>query len=273
MFDSITNNWDYHVEMQPIYDGVGNEITTHRAAVRTDTNLVLGVHGSKYKIISNDDVVSSVMDAVDAADIGKDYKFTTYISDDGRKMRGEILFPNEVITPAIGDITQFRVSFYNSYDGSWAFQQSSDGLRLWCLNGCTTPATIAKTWAKHTTNVSVEGSSHKILQGLAIFRDQEDVYKNYITSKVTPDDVENFFRKTLCHVKTRSKQDKHNDKRLEELLKLYDVEADNLGQNKWALYNTMTYWATHTGQTKSPENTRRIRENEIAVAIENMRFL
>ena len=273
MFDLITNNWDYHVEMQPIYDGVGNEITTHRAAVRTDTNLVLGVHGSKYKIISNDDVVSSIMDAVDAADIGKDYKFMTYISDDGRKMRGEILFPNEVITPAIGDITQFRVSFYNSYDGSWAFQQSSDGQRLFCLNGCTTPATIAKTWAKHTTNVSVEGSSHKILQGLAIFRDQEEVYKNYIESKVTPDDVENFFRKTLCHVKTRSKEEKHNDKRLEELLKLYDVEADTLGQNKWALYNTMTYWATHTGQTKSPENTRRIRENEIAIAIENMRFL
>ena len=44
-----------------------------RAIVRTDTNEVMGVHGSKYKAIKHDDVVNSVFDAIDTSNISKDH--------------------------------------------------------------------------------------------------------------------------------------------------------------------------------------------------------
>ena len=44
---------------------------------------------------------------------------------------------------------------------------------------------------------------------------------------------------------------------------LWSDNVGHLGKNKWALYNTMTEWATHTRITH-PANTRRIRENQVA---------
>ena len=45
-----------------------------RCIVRTDTNEVLGVHGSKYKAIKHDDVINSVFEAVNKSGISKDYE-------------------------------------------------------------------------------------------------------------------------------------------------------------------------------------------------------
>ena len=63
-------------------------------------------------------------------------------------MRGRFLFNDLVIEPDVGDVIKHEILFYNSYDGSWAFQQTSRGHRLWCKNGCTNAMTVANTWAK-----------------------------------------------------------------------------------------------------------------------------
>ena len=273
MLDSITNNWDYPVEMQPIFSDTGKKIETHRAVVRTDTSEVLGVHGNSYKIITNDDVINSIMDSIKKTGLGTDYKFKAIVTDNGRKMRAEIIYPNEAFEPVVGDIHQFRINVYNSYDGSWAMQQVSDALRLRCLNGQMFPDVISKTWAKHTTNVSIDGSALKIVKGLNTFKNQKEIYQGYMKAKVDRTSVEAFLKMTLCSVKMKSDAKKYNEKRLESLLGLYDTEASNLGSNKWALYNSLTYWATHTGKLKSPENARRIRENEIAKAIPAMAMI
>ena len=119
-----------------------------RAIVRTDTNQVLGVHGSKYKAIKHDDVVNSVFEAVAASGISNDYDHKINVFDNGAKMRGIIRFNDLVIEPSVGDIIAFQLTFFNSYDGSWAFQQSAEGLRLDCLNGMVSQYSVAKDMAK-----------------------------------------------------------------------------------------------------------------------------
>ena len=110
MFDFPNIDWAFPVETQPIFDRNGVEIPGNQAVVRTDTNDVLGVHGSRYQIVSHDDVVNSIMDAVKEVDLSKDYTFDVKIADGGRKMRGEVLFNNLVVQPAVGDIVKFRQS-------------------------------------------------------------------------------------------------------------------------------------------------------------------
>ena len=268
MLDFSANSYDFPVETQPVFDQHGNEIVGSQCIMRTDTNQVLGVHGSRYHLVPHDDVVNSIEDAVIASDITSDYKINVKVIEDGRKMRGEVIFPNLTVEPTVGDIVQFRVSFFNSYDGSWSFSQSADGLRLWCMNGCTTPMGVARSRFKHTQSINIEGAANKIKSGISTFYNNREMWQNWMTVGITDEFAEAFFKKTLA--KAPSKQQlvsKANEKQLENLLGIWANEKSQLGANKWALYNCMTYWATHTQDLRNPEVARRNREDAIAKAM------
>lgn len=264
------NHWDFPVELMPTPNAVtGDPEPDAYQVVRTDTNKVLGHHGSRYKLVPHQQVVESIIGAVTEADITKDYELSVDIFEDGRKMRGQILFPDLVTEPEVGDIVQARLSFTNSYDASWSFAQMFDALRLWCKNGCTTPDAIARSKYKHTTFLSVDGSAAKIRAGIEHFHTRKDEWQAWMKTKVEQDFVESFFKKTICKgAHTRQLQkDNINQKQLENLLRIWDNERSQLGANKWALYNCLTYWATHTDDARTPHVARYNRETDIAKAM------
>ena len=272
MLDSM-NSWDFPIETQPIFDNFGNEIPNSKCIMRTDTNTVLGVHGSRYRAVTHDDVVNSVMDAVSSANITKDYDLKIVTADDGRKMRGEILFNNVTVEPIVGDIVKFRVSFFNSYDASWSFSQAADGLRLWCLNGCTHSIGTARSKFKHTQSINVTGSAAKILNGLDTFMNSRDTWESWMGVHVNDQMAETFFKHTIAKAPSlQVLKHKSNEKQLEKLLGIWRDEKRQLGSNKWALYNCMTYWASHTKDLSNPEVSRRNREDSIAKAMGNNRW-
>ena len=268
------NDFNFPVEQQPIHDQLGNIIAGHQAVVRTDTDQVLGVHGSRYKIVSHDDVVNSVLDGVKSADLSDDYEVSVDVLEDGRKLRGEILFNNLTVEPAVGDYVKFRVSFFNSYDASWSFSQQANGLRLWCLNGCTTPDTVARSRYKHTASINVEGAAAKVVNGLEHFQSRKDVWQSWMQTKLEQQQIENFFKKTVCKAFTRQQSvTKTNEKQLENLLSIWSDERSSLGSNKWALYNCLTYWATHTQDLRKPEIAKYNRELQIASAMKSKQWM
>lgn len=274
------NEWSFPVEtvnLSAIKEGDCNIYdvppSMARGIMRTDTNQMLGVHGSKYKAIKHDDVVNSVLDAVSNSGISKDYGQKIEVFDNGAKLRGTLNFPDLVIEPSVGDYTQFQIVFFNSYDGSWAFAQQAQGLRLFCLNGCTTPDTVAKTTSKHTANVDVKASAAKIQIGLDAFFNSKELYQAWMQEEMTSLAVENFFKGSLAYVNSKTSETKWNDKQLQNLMGLWQSNISYLGKNKWALYNTMTEWATHTDDLRSPANTRRLRENQVAKSLKEFAYL
>lgn len=273
MFDIQPNHWEFPVESQPVFDQLGNEINGSQAVVRTDTDEVLGVHGSRYQVLSHDDVVNSTLDAVKEADLSKDYEVKVKVIDGGRKMRGEILFNNITVEPVVGDIVQYRINFFNSYDASWSFSQAADGLRLWCLNGCTTPMGTARSNFKHTQSINIEGSAQKMVNGIDAFMNNKSLWQEWMSIQVSDEMAEIFFKKTLAKAPSRQRLvDKLNNKQLENLLTIWAREKRSLGGNKWALYNAMTYWSTHTSDLRNPEIARRNREDAIAKAMNHYQF-
>ena len=217
--------------------------------------------------------MDSVVDGIKTADLSKDYDLYVDVIENGRKLRGEILFNDLTIEPAVGDYVKFRVSFFNSYDGSWSFSQLANGLRLWCLNGCTTADTVARSKYKHTTSINVEGSAAKVVAGLDHFMSRKEVWQSWMQTKLEQEQVENFFKKTVCKSFTRQRAvTKTNEKQLENLLKIWSEEKAGLGSNKWALYNCLTYWATHTNELRSPEIARYNREISIANAMKSTQW-
>ena len=273
MLDFQSNSYDFPVEEQPVFTQDGELIPDHKCIVRTDTGKTLGLHGSRYRIISHDDVVNSIIDGVKASNLTSDYEVNVDVIEGGRKLRGEIIFPDLVQQPAVNDYVQFRVSFFNSYDGSWAFSQQANGLRLWCLNGCTTADAIAKSRFKHTASVNVDGSAAKIIGGAEHFMGRSEIWQSWMQTRLNNDQVEQFFRSTICKVMTKQKQvAKTNEKQLENLLIGWDREKVDLGWNKWALYNCLTHWATHTNDLKSPQIARYNREIAISNAMNHKLF-
>lgn len=273
MLDFQSNSYNFPVEEQPVYTQEGELIPDHKCIVRTDTGKTLGLHGSRYRMIPHDDVVNSIVDGVKASNLTSDYEVNVDVIEGGRKLRGEIIFPDLVQQPAVGDYVQFRVSFFNSYDGSWSFSQQANGLRLWCLNGCTTPDAIAKSRFKHTASVNVDGSAAKIIGGAEHFMGRSKQWQSWMQTRLNNDQVEQFFRSTICKVVTKQQQvTKTNEKQLENLISGWDREKMDLGWNKWALYNCLTHWATHTNDLKSPQIARYNREIAISNAMNHKLF-
>ena len=273
MLDFQSNSYNFPVEEQPVFTQDGELIPDHKCIVRTDTGKTLGLHGSRYRMIPHDDVVNSILDGVKASKLTSDYEVKVDVIEDGRKLRGEIIFPDLVQQPAVGDYVQFRVSFFNSYDGSWSFSQQANGLRLWCLNGCTTPDAIAKSRFKHTASVNVDGSAAKIIGGAEHFMGRSKEWQSWMQTRLNNDQVEQFFRSTICKVVTKQQQvTKTNEKQLENLISGWDREKSDLGWNKWALYNCLTHWATHTNDLKSPQIARYNREIAISNAMNHKLF-
>ena len=273
MLDFQSNSYDFPVEEQPVFTQDGELIPDHKCIVRTDTGKTLGLHGSRYRMIPHDDVVNSIVDGVKASNLTSDYEVNVDVIEGGRKLRGEIIFPDLVQQPAVGDYVQFRVSFFNSYDGSWSFSQQANGLRLWCLNGCTTADAIAKSRFKHTASVNVDGSAAKIIGGAEHFMGRSKQWQSWMQTRLNNDQVEQFFRSTICKVVTKQQQvTKTNEKQLENLISGWDREKVDLGWNKWALYNCLTHWATHTNDLKSPQIARYNREIAISNAMNHKLF-
>lgn len=272
----MIKDWDfdvrtYELKVRKLF---GDEIIVPpnmaQAVVRTDTNQILGVHTDKYKIIKHDDVVNSVMDSIQSANLSHDYTVDVQVLDDGRKLKGEILFNDITIEPQKDDYIKFRVPFYNSYDGSWSFSVTCDGIRLWCLNGCTTPDTITKSVSKHTASANVTSSTTKIQRGFEMFLQSEDKYRNYTNIAISSTIASNVFRK-LSKLPTvdANNRNKFNEKQMDKLRTQWRYEKAELGSNAWALYNTLTHWATHTSEYKQPATTTRNRENQLAKLFKN----
>ena len=268
MLDFNSEDYNFPVELQPVFTEEGNEIQNHKCVVRTDTGDTLGLHGNQYRIIPHDDVVNSIIDGVKAANLSTDYEVKVDVIDNGRKIRGEIVFGDIIQQPSVGDIIKYRISFFNSYDGSWAFAQKANALRLWCLNGCTTPDLIASSRFKHTASVDVLGSADKVISGADHFMNRAEEWQSWMKSQLNDDQAENFFRSTLCKVTTKQKQvEKTNERQLENLLSGWQDEVRSLGRNKWALYNCLTSWATHTNDLRAPQVARYNREAAISNAM------
>ena len=265
-----TENWQFDTELVPLQIENGTIVNSHKALIRTDTEEVLAVHGNGYHIISHDDVVNSTYDAIKQADISSDYEFKVTDYDSGRKLKIDIIFPNLIVEPIVGDHIRFQTQVFNSYDASWSLSQQTKAFRLWCMNGCTTPDTISHQRTKHTKNGSLglDAGASLMKQGLEQFFNDKDMWASYTKQPMNWTTVIDFFKYNL--IKTKHRYTDHmefNKKQLNNLISIHDEQVNHLGHTAWAAYNTMTQWATHTSDCAVPENAQRQRSDQIAKAM------
>ena len=268
MLDFTENNWNFAVEeITPEVGGV--PVEGYKALRRADTQEILKIHPSSYTVLSHDDAVNAAYDAVKQANLSNDFEVKVDCLDSGRKLRGTILFNDLEIEPIKGDHVKLQMQFFNSYDGSWAYANQLAGLRLICTNGMVSPEAIARTWARHTSQINVEGAVQQIAQGMDTFMNAKEQWQEWMKVKVIREQAESFFKQTIVKRRTKSTDERHNGRQLDVLMGQLDAEFATLGKNQWALYNCLTHWSSHTEATKTPAITQRSREAKVASAMQS----
>ena len=280
-FDSTLENtaaFNFPVEMTPLYwkdrgtdDASGHYAGSmhkidpgdHQAVVRTDTQEVLGIHGSRYKLRPYAESVERVSECILEAAPNQPTQVRDEIIDRGAKMRRSIVFPNLKIQPQINDIVTFRVDLWNSYNGAWGDQYNVWAERLWCLNGCTDSAFSVRSSIKHVTiDWKHELHVENLKRAIEGFFGNEEKFRAWTTRPVNFLEAEKLFKRTLCHAdKPHEPPEKqYIQPKLVKIMDIFDREP----QSVWGAYNAATNWASHPETKGEVANVFRDRHNQVA---------
>jgi len=162
-----------------------------------------------------------------------------------------------------GDPVYCRSDVVNSVNQTWAFQMFSGAYRSYCENsmvfGGDKVYYAKQKHSKHFDHTSVLGTANNALDD---FEKNCNRFKEWKSTPIDDETAMRFLAETFCtypqqEIEKRAAElvglpvedVKYNKKRLASMLVLWDRYKEQLGPNKWSLYNVMTHYATHTHET------------------------
>ena len=140
---------DWTVDNKPVYDGFGNVISGYYANTRSSDNSVLGIVGTRYKVVQN----AEAFEFTDSL-IGDGIRYETAGSlRNGRTIWLLGKMPERYIA---GDKFEPFVCFTNTHDGTGAVRVCMTPVRVVCNNTLNMALSSAKrSWsAVHSLNIS-----------------------------------------------------------------------------------------------------------------------
>lgn len=216
--------------------------------VNTQTNEVLGVVSKKYKVVTNAEVVESLMESLEASSLDlTDATADVKTSHGGARAMINVVLPAHEI--ALGnDVSKLQISTLNSYDGRWKYQSRAGAIRMACLNGQILGSFVGSYSSYHNQQLSTSKAAEQLMSMLDSFNEAKNWWAKMMKTKVNNEVV----LQTISLMVDRKAEidgeesDFMKRRTVEELFKLYDTYSKEMGKTAWALYNTLTDFATHT---------------------------
>lgn len=244
------------IPMQGVFNDMGiiSEIDCNDRVmiIRTDTNEYLGNHSTSYRPVTHDRIIDPIIDILDS--MKTPYISQVQLLDGGAMMEArfickEINFPD----PKMQDYIAFQITLRNSYNGMWSVMIQADGLRLWCMNGCVTPDKIANYRQKHNGifNYNFDHVKHSI----NLFRDNEPRFREWYRTPVEETDAIKLFNKLTYTPKPTVDGRYRNETQFANLMQMWSNYRQDIGSNKWGLYNAVTHWISHPQNVSSTNKT------------------
>jgi len=214
----------------------GVELNKHKAIWNPETERTVSVVGSGYQLVQNADVFPQFEDAIRLSGLDSNgMERNISASHGGGRTVVSYTFPEHKVEIKEDDWVDLTLTVLNSYDTSWRFRVLGGAFRLLCANGMIVGDTFLEYSGKHTASLDTERAIANLETSLQGFLASADMWKEYPKVKTTPLQVNNIFE-------SLAKGSKAMLKYLDECHKMY---VDELGQNLWALFNTLTEWSSH----------------------------
>lgn len=245
------------VELVPITVH-GSPVPDYRAIVSTTDRRVLGMHGSRYRLITHEEAFAAVEQCLSASSIRQEGREThVSFSHHGARAFCDYHFPAEQTNLAQGDAVCLRIVVVNSYDQSSALRVVVGAFRFVCSNGMMIGEEYAGYSHRHTGGLLMDHFTSSLNEGLGVYRRRSAQWRKWRLQAFTHPAAQAMLERVPDLSKLRRKT----------LLEHFEKEIPLLGQTRWAFFNGLTSWATHG------EIQPRYRAREAALRLERERLV
>lgn len=228
--------------------------------IRTDTNEYLGNHSTAYRPVTHSQIVDPVRAIL--SDVSNEFVPQIKTYDNGSMMMAKFTCRDiRIKDPSKDDYIAFQVTVRNSYNGVWSIMITAAGLRLWCLNGCTTADRVANFRLKH--NGVFKYNFDHLKHSVDFFHTNEERYMQWANTRVSEYDVIEMFNKLTYTARPTIDGKYRNETQFYNLMNQWSNYRQDMGQTKWALYNAVTHWISHPVQVSNPHKTVVERESKL----------
>ncbi|MTW22627.1 DUF932 domain-containing protein [Allochromatium palmeri] len=231
----------FPVELVPVGaifdDGNYTRSNNYQAVVRTDTNEVLGIHGKGYNLLSNAEAFDAFDEALHESQLDlSGMTVKNEIANYGAKSFRTYTFPAHTVQVGRSDDeTQLKLQIINSYDGSTSFSSRVGGFRLLCSNGMVIGKTFMHASIRHTKSLDIKSVISKLDETINVYLENANQWQQWSNQRISLYDLEAVVKHFA----------EGNEKLEQSLIENYHQEAQEIGQNLWALFNSFTHWTTH----------------------------
>ena len=252
-------NYDFPIKTIPMagmcdIDGVSNIIKCpdKQMIIRSDNHQYMGSHSISYKPVTHAQVLDPIIDIADS--LKTPYVTQINMLEDGAMMDTRLVFKEICFDdPAMQDYVAFQISVRNSYNGVWSVMIQADGLRMFCMNKCTTPDKVANFRLKHNGHFSYNFDHLK--HSVDLFRNNEQRYRKWYNTPVSTQDADSMFSKLTWTPKPTIDGKYRNETQYAKLQQHWGEYQNSIGKNKWGLYNAVTHWISHPENVSSTNKT------------------
>ena len=220
--------------------------------IRTDTDEYLGNHSKSYRPVTHAAVLDPVIDVAES--MKTPYITQVNMIDNGAMMEAKLIFKEICFDdPAMQDYIAFQIVLRNSYNGVWSVMIQADGLRLFCMNGCTIADKIANYRQKHNGHFNY--NFDHIKHSVDLFRSNEPRFREWYNTPVKSGDAHTLFAKLTWTPKPTIDGKYRNETQYANLQQHWKDYRQSIGSNKWGLYNAVTHWISHPVNVSSTNKT------------------
>jgi len=240
--------YDFQIGMEDLRMENGNVVSGKKAIVRQDTHRCLGIVSNRYKPTLHADVINlfdgiksinreRVITAKGGAIMFADYGFTSKVKHNSAEVKK-------------GDLVDFKLRAFNSYDKSMELGFEIRAMRLVCTNGLVIPKAVSRIGQRHIGDYDIKQVSENIFGKLEDLSSVVDRWRIWNTIRNTKETTFGF----LQHASVRDRMKKEI---LDDCLR---------AKNIWDLYNVFTHFTSHKLRFKKDsdiEFRRHLREQQL----------
>ncbi len=230
------------------------------ATVRTDTNVVLGVVGSRYQPVQNKDAFNFFDPLVDRDEA---IYHTAGVLGRGEKIWLLAKLPDYIKVGPKNDPVEKYVLLYNSHDGSSHIKVKMTPIRVVCNNTLTAALSgaDAEVRIKHTASATDKlREAHKVLELTnQLYKELDYIFNRMALRKVTPTQLVEYC-KTLVPDNAEAESNTRTENIRNQIIRLHD-DTPSAAMHRGTLfgaYNSITELVDHAQTTDSSKHLRSI---------------
>ena len=235
----------WRVDRQPLHTAGGVEVPDHFATVRQDTGAVLGIVGSRYQIVQNQEA----FDFLDGLLADGIMKYESAGALRGGRIVWLLARLPSVDTIAEGDDTLRYVLFSTSHDGSASIHAIPTSVRVVCANTLRI-ATAGDIGFRHTSGVTdkLEFAKKYLSQFDEKFNLFRDKARTLATRRYSPEQAKEYIEVLFPTVKEEGRSRSIRENKVAAVRSNFRNSRQSIPSIKgswWALYNAVSEAVDH----------------------------